>query len=336
MAVGLLAVAACGRFDFAPIETRAQDATGDATPFAPTSNACGAAATGPFVPVANFPTTGGGYGVWSQAPYLVEADTTGGLHSLTLDGGGFTEHGHLEGLGWVEAVVGDGTHYYVSAPGTGFYVVELGADGSLALAGSDLSISEARHAWFVGSTIYVPVGGDGVHAVRFDGTAISEVGTKTSSHGFSQSVVADASYIYLADNDVLRILTFDGAAFTDVAQASDHPGYSRVWVAGSTVFAATTEGAVAMKWDGTTLATLDLFPTAAQGRDVWFDGQHVFFAAQEDGLYALAWDGAHFTKLDHVPSVQQTLGVFGDGTFIYVNDFAGGLTAYSGFRCSSF
>ncbi|MFT3697332.1 MAG: hypothetical protein QM831_29590 [Kofleriaceae bacterium] len=337
-AVSVLAVAACGRFDF---DGHSPDAplSPDAKPFSPLSNGCTSADSGPFTALANFPTAGeGGYGVWSASPFLVEADTTGGVHALTFDGTAFTERGHLDGLGWVEAVVGntaDPTQYFVSAPGTGFYIVNLAIDGQLSIASSDLTIAEARHAWSDGTNIFVPVGADGVHALHFAG-AITDLGS-IGSRNFSQSVIAKDGYIYLADDAVFRVLSFDGTTFMDVGEAIDHPGYARMWISGSTVFAATGDGAVAMHWDGAALTTLDHFATPVNSRDIWSDGQHVFLAAEEDGLYALNWDGAHFTQVDHVPVTgAQTLGVFGDGTYIYANDYSGGLTAYSGFACTAY
>jgi hypothetical protein len=324
-------LAACGRFGFDD-----QAAPGpDAVPFAPTSNACTHAASGPFHAAATFPSSGGGYGVWSAAPYLLEADTTGGLHALRFDGVAFAETGTLSSLGWVEAVVSDGTHFYVGAPGTGFYVIDLAADGSLHLAAQDLTITQARHAWFGNGLIYVPSGPAGTYAVSFDGSSLSQVGTPTATMSFSQGVWADPSNVFLADGNVLRVLAFDGSTFSDVvAPNSNHQSTTRIWSDGSLTFVAAGDGLIAMRFANNTLTELAVFPTPSPGRDVWSDGQHVFFAAEEDGLYALAFDGSQFSVIDHVPTTIQTLGVFGDGTYVYANDNAG-LTAYRGFACDA-
>ena len=192
-------LAACGRLGFDGHDP-ATDGP-EATPFAPTSNSCTNASGGPFTAVGSFPTQGGGYGVWSAPPYLLEADTTGGLHALHFDGSTFTQTGTLPDLGWVEAVVSDGNHFYVGAPGTGFYVVDLLGDGSMHLAAQDLAIAEARHAWFGNGNIYVPAGGSGVYALHYDGTTLVQVGTPTNSMSWSQGVWANGSRVFLADAD---------------------------------------------------------------------------------------------------------------------------------------
>ena len=325
-----IVLAACGRLGFDD-----QHAAPDAAPFAPTSNACTHAASGPFEVAATFPSSGAGYGVWSAAPYLLEADTTGGLHALRFDGTTFTETGTLSSLGWVEAVVGDGAHFYVGAPGTGFYVVDLASDGTLQVAAQDLTITEARHAWFGDGLLYVPSGPAGAFALRYDGVSLSHVGAPTATMSFSQGVWADSSRVFLADGNVFRVLSFDGSTFSDVVPPnSDHPSTSRIWSYGSLVLVAAGDGLIAQHFANNTLTELATFPTASPARDVWSDGQHVFVAAEEDGLYALAFDGSQFTVLDHLPTVVQTLGVFGDGTYLYVNDY-GGLTAYRGFACDA-
>jgi hypothetical protein len=218
-------LAACGRLGFTghdPVDGP------EVTPFSPTSNGCLEASAGPLAAVATFPTSTGGYGVWSAPPYLLEADTSGGLHALRFDGSTFTQTGTLPDLGWVEAVVSDGTYFYVGAPGTGFYVVDLLGDGSLQLAAQDLTITEARHAWFGNGNIYVPAGGNGLYALHFDGTTLAHLGTPTISMSWSQGTWATGSRVYLADADAFRILDFDGTAFTDVIPPkTDHPGTTR-------------------------------------------------------------------------------------------------------------
>jgi hypothetical protein len=323
-------LAACGRLGFGdndPVDGPA------GTPFSPTSNGCLNANAGPLTAVATLPTSTGGYGVWSAPPYLLEADTSGGLHALRFDGSTFTQTGTLPDLGWVEAVVSDGTHFYVGAPGTGFYVVDLLGDGSLQLAAQDLTITEARHAWFGNGNIYVPAGGNGLYALHYDGTTLAHVGTPTISMSWSQGAWANGSRVYLADADAFRILDFDGTAFTDaIAPKTDHLGTTRIWSNGATVFVAAADGLIAEHLDGSEVA---FFPTANPARDVWFDGQHVFVAAEEDGLYALAFDGTSFTMIDHAATTGATLGVFGDGTYVYANDLTNGLTAYRGFACTA-
>ena len=78
---------------------------------------------------------GGGYGVFVAPPYVLMADTTGGLHDLRFDGSTFTEVGALSSLGWVEDVWYDGTYYYVASPGYGLWVIDVAPDGSLEVPG---------------------------------------------------------------------------------------------------------------------------------------------------------------------------------------------------------
>ncbi len=306
--------------------------------FDPTSNACLSAHVGPFTEVARFPTSGGGYGLWSKPPYVLEADTTGGLHQLRFDGATFTELDHRTDLGWVEAVVSDGTYFYVGSPGFGLTVFEIGADGTLLQRAQDTTISEARHAWFGNGLVYVPAGGSGLYAVQFDGLTIQHVGTPTPTSGWSEGVFVQRDHIFIADEAAFRILAFDGSMFSDtVPGVTAHTGSTRVWVAGATVFVAEAEGVTAYHFDGTTLTDLDTFAILAgeKVRDVWSDGAHVFLAAQQDGVYALAFDGSHFALVDHVALAGETLGVFGDGTTIFVNG-GDGVRAYDGFGCTSF
>lgn len=292
---------------------------------------------GPFQARATFPTAGGGYGLWSAAPFLLAADTTGGLHSLRFDGQAFSELDHVENIGWVEAVVGDGTYFYVGAPGTGLYVVTLDAAGHLSIPAMDLSITEARRAWPGGGNLYVPSGGDGLFAVRYDGATLKHVGAPIGSMSWGQGVWADADHVYFADADAFRVLDFDGDTFTDaMPPSSAHPGTSRIWRAGDTLFVAAADGLVAHHLDHGIPSELARFPTETAARDVWSDGQHVFVAAQESGLYALAFDGTAFTVVDHVATTGASLGVFGDGTYIYSNDLSEGVHAYAGFACRDF
>ncbi len=306
--------------------------------FEPAVGGCLAAETGPFVQRGAFPTTGGGYGVWSAPPHLLAADTTGGLHSLRFDGSTFTELDHLTNLGWVEAVVGDGQYFYVGAPGTGLTVIALdpGTGQMTQLAQNTTTLQEARRGWFANGVVYMPSGGAGLFAIKFDGTAITQVGTPTATQSWAQGAWAKGSRVLFADGDRFRVLDFTGSTFTDVITPdSRHVGTSRVWSDGTTIFVASVDGATAYRLVGTTLMELDTFGTTAAARDIWSDGQHIFVAAEANGLYALSFNNDKFTLVDRIDTGGGSLGVFGDGNFIYANDLNGGVRAYGGFACHS-
>ncbi|MBV8759668.1 MAG: hypothetical protein JO257_20435 [Deltaproteobacteria bacterium] len=332
----VLCVAACGRLGF-DAHTPDGAAPGvDAAAFDPASGGCQQAESGPLVLAATAPTHGGGYGVWAAPPYVLQADTTGGLHNLRFDGTAFTEVGALPGIGWTEAVWSDRTHYYVGAPGTGFYVIDVAADGSLAIrAQQTTTLSEARHGWLAGGMIVVPDGPNGLYAVQYDGVGtLTTVGTPLPTMGWAQGVWARDRRVVFADANVVRMLDFDGATFTDlVTPNAAHGGASRVWSDGSIVYVTNGDGVTAYAMTATTLTELDTFAPGAAARDVWSDGAHVFTVAENGMLYALAFDGAHFTMLDSTSTGTQGLGVFGDGTFVYSNDNSGGVHAYRGFSC---
>jgi len=347
VAGALLASSACGRIGFdGTSSTPSGDdaggpdacAPGSCEPFQPAQGTCTQADSGPFAQVATFPTQGGGYGVWAAPPYVLVADTTGGLRSLRLDGTTFTEVGELQGIGWVEAVISDGTHYYVGAPGTGLAVVRVAATGDLTLITQETNLlTEARRAWPSDGLLYVPSGGDGLFAYRFDGTTLTRVGSRAMSMSWAQGVWASGTRVLFADAGVFRVVDFDGTSFTDyVTPNASHNNSSRVWSDNTNIFVANEDGLTAFRLSGATLVELDTFPTpGGAARDVWSDGQHVFVAAEGSGVYALRFDGTSFTLLDQVDTGDQALGVFGDGNYIYTNDLTGGLRAYGGFTCRS-
>jgi hypothetical protein len=331
--------AGCGRlgFDGPGDEGGGADAAGGGT-FEPSVGGCMAAEGGPFVQRGAFPTAGAGYGVWSAPPHLLAADTSGGLHSLRFDGQAFTELDHLTNLGWVEAVVGDGQYFYVGAPGTGLTVIALdtGTGQMTQLAQNTTTLQQARRGWFANGVMYVPSGGDGLFAIKFDGTAIAQVGAPIATQSWAQGAWAKGARVFFADADRFRVLDFDGATFTDVITPdARHGGTTRVWSDGTTIFVASADGATAYRLTGSTLTELDTFDTTAPARDVWSDGQHIFVAAEADGLYALSFQNDRFTMVDRVDTGGVALGVFGDGNFIYTNDLNGGVRAYSGFTCHS-
>ncbi len=194
LALALLATG-CGRFAFDDTTTSAGDASPDACAgngcgaFNPTVGGCTQADNGPFALIATSPTQGGGYGVWaaSPTPYILRADTTGGLHSLRLDGTTFTQLDALPSLGWVEAVFGDGQYFYIGAPGSGLTVVRLEADGHLTqLAQNTTTLSEARRSWSSNGVLYIPNGGAGLAAFKFDGSALTQVGAPVASLSWGQ------------------------------------------------------------------------------------------------------------------------------------------------------
>ena len=332
-------LAACGRIGFDGTSTTttpdaAPDAGGGGA-FVPSAGTCTDGDRGPFVEVAAFPTAGGGYGVFAAPPYVLMADTTGGLHNLRFTGTSFVELDRINTLGWVEAVWVDGPHIYVGAPGTGLTVLTADAGGKLSIRAQDTTtLSEARRGWTSDGVVYVPAGGTGLHAVRFDGTSITHLGSPMASMSWSQGAWARAGRVMFADANWFRIVDFNGATFTDViAPDGRHGASSRIWSDGDVIYVANADGLTAYRLTGTTLVELDTFDTASSARDVWSDGLHVFVAAEADGFYALELVNDQFQMIDHVTTGTQALGVFGDGTYIFTNDLAGGVHAYTGFAC---
>jgi hypothetical protein len=272
--------------------------------------------------------------VWVDPPFVLVADTTGGLTAVRFDGTSFTQTGHLDNLGWVEAVWSDGTTHYAAAPGAGLYVIGLGGDGSLSVVASNTSISEARHGWVANGTIYEPSGPAGLYAVHFDGTSLTPVGTPAPTMAWAQGTWARGNRVLFADATYFRVLDFDGATFTDVITPDDrHPGASRIWSDGTRMFVAHGGGVTAFRLDGTTLTELDTFATTnGAARDVWSDGRRVFVATEAEGAYALDFINDRFSLLDQVIPSTMALGIMGDGRYIFVNDSTG-LHAYAGFAC---
>lgn len=336
VSIAFLAVG-CGRLGFDGVSSDATPAP-DASAFDPVVGGCTAAEAGPFVERGIFAAAGNGYGVWSAAPYVLAADTTGGLYSLRFDGTKFVELDHVTGIGWVEAVVGDGKHFYVGAPGTGLSVFSLEpTTGKLTIRAQNLtSLVEARRGWPGAGVFYVPTGGTGLYAVSFDGTTLAQVGAKMDSQSWSQGVWASGSRVFFADAARFRVVDFTGSGFTEsVASDSTHASSSRVWGIGNTIFVANADGATAYRIAGNTLTELDTFRTTDVARDVWSDGQHVFVAAQTSGLYALSFENDRFALVGRIDIGGSALGVFGDGTYVYANSLGGGVRAYSGFACRS-
>lgn len=338
LALIALSAAGCGRLGFDPSEAPDACSGTCGRAFDPATSGCTAADTGPFVPRGSFPGADAGYGLWSAAPHLLAADTTGGLYSLRFDGSTFVENDHVTGIGWVEAVISDGQYLYVGAPGTGLTVMALDPEtGKLAMRTQNVApLAEARRAWAANGVLFVPSGGDGLFAVSFDGTTLAQVGAKMDSQSWSQGVFASGSRVYFADAARFRVVDFTGAGFTEtVTPDASHPSSSRVWSDGRTIFVANADGVTAYRVTGSTLTELDTFTTPDDARDVWSDGQHVFVAAQTAGVYALSFTGDRFALVDRIDVGGTALGVFGDGTYIYTNALAGGVRAFSGFTCRS-
>ena len=203
---GIALLAACGRFGF----DRGDDAPADgASPvFDPAVGNCIDAESGPFVEVASIPTQGAGYGVWAAKPFVLLADTTGGLRSVRFDGTAFTQTDRLPDLGWTEAVWNDGAHFWVGSPGYGLSILDLDSDGKFTIRAQDLVLlTEARRGWFANDLAFVPSGGAGLYALRFDGSSIVQVGTNASSLSWAQGAWAHGSRVLFADADRFRILS---------------------------------------------------------------------------------------------------------------------------------
>ncbi len=338
LVVALVVTSGCGRFAFddAATDAGATDAAEPAV-FDPTRSGCMQASAGPFVLAGSTPTQGSGYGVWVAPPYILRADTTGGLHSLAFDGTTFSQRGAVGEIGWVEAVTSaNGRTLFVGAPGTGLAVVELAASGELTLLTQEATtVVEARRAWVTEQWVFVPSGGAGLHALRWDGSALTPVGTPLTTIGWAQAAWAKDSRVLFADASAFRVVDFDGATFTEaVTRDTTHGGVSRVWHAEPIVFVANDDGATAYRIAGDALVELDTFPTAGTARDIWADGQHVFVAAETGGVYGLRFANDRFTLVDQIGDGGTALGVFGDGTYVYAN-FTTGLRAYRGFACAA-
>jgi hypothetical protein len=335
-AVALLA-AGCGRVSFERVPDAASDPAVDAggRAFDPLVGGCLEAGTGPFQLRATEPPRVLGYGVLAASPFVLRAETDGGIDSLSFDGTQFTVRDTLTGLGWAEAIWKADGVYFIGAPGTGLWVVTLAADGTLDIVAQDTTtVVEARRVGHAGNIVFVPSGPDGLHALRWDGSQLTTVGTPLPTLGWSQGVFAIGSRVLFADANAFRVVEFDGSSFSEpIAPDTNHGGACRIWTDGTTVFVANGDGITAYSIGPTSLTELDTFTTTAPARDVWFDGQHVFVAAETAGLYALRFDGSSFSVADQVDTGGAALGVSGDGTYIYANDGMGGLHAYAGFAC---
>lgn len=331
MRAALLVLAGCGRLGFAD-QPAAPDAA-QATPFDVEGGHCLAGQTGPFVEVASFATTGGGYGVWAAPPYVLMADTNGGLHSLRFDGASFVEIDHLD-FGWVEDVWQVAGTTFVASPGTGLAALSI-ADGKITVLVEDTAHTEARRGWSSDGVLYLPEGGAGLFALRWTGSAFEQLAPALPTMSWAQGAWTSGTRTVFADANALRVVDFDGSALADGAPPlTAHGGTSRVWSKdGHTVFVASADGVTAYAL-GAALTELATFATDGTARDVWSDGAHVFAASEHGGVYALAFDGAQFTRLAQTDIGHTGLGVIGDGDFVFANDLESGLHAYSGFACT--
>lgn len=362
----MVLVVACGRSGYEPLEESSEldgpagsdggestSGRGSGDPgsvsvvspatFSSSDNSCANAASGPFAQVgAGAPART--YGLWYEAPFLIAAtpgdSESGALSTYRLrDGELALVDQDLPG-GFVEAIYYDGSVFFVGAPGRGLLVYAVDGAGELRLlAENTAELIEARQAWGDGEFVYVPAGASGLHAVRFDGTDIVQVGTPLASNGFSQGVtVHDDGEIYFSDGSALRILTFDGASFTERASLAIRTG--RAWSALGVVFAA-NEGAVsALRRDGSEVQILGSFGTdGVSVRDVWSDGALVYLAASDDGVYAVSYTAAtgELTERGRFPTPDggQSLGLAGDSQVIFAGFDQAGLSVLRGFECTA-
>lgn len=303
--------------------------------FVPTSNACQSANEGPLAQVAQRTTGAVTYGVWTAGRYVLAANTTGGLASYYFDGADIVGRGTVTNPGWAEAIWSDGDLIVASAPGTGFYTFTLDWTGRWRGIDRDTVLAvEARRAWGDGSTLYVPNGSDGVRAYSYAGGELTPLGMPIPTASFAQGAYTDGNIVLLADGNELRVLEFDGTNFTELDSVTVN-GSSRVWGLDGLFHVSENDRVAAYRFEGGALSLVAEAPLAAEGRDVWSDGAHVFVAANEAGLYAFDFDGTAYTELDFVPSEHQSLGVVGDGTYIYLGDGNGGLRVFSGFECTA-
>ncbi len=295
---------------------------------------CRRAESGPFVEAARFSTPGEAYGVWFHAPFVLVADTTGGFSTFSFDGTSFSMLARVPTTGWTEAIWNRGDDIFVAAPGTGLSVFRLDGAGTPIPIDDDLVVGvEARRGSTSGEYVYVPSGGAGLLAYRFEADVLTPTGTALATTAWSQGTWTDAvGRIYLADGDSLRVLSFDGAMFSEIDRDA-LPGATRVWGGVDVVYVAHRAGVSAYAFDGVTLTSVAAFPTAGTARDVWSDGATVFVAAEGGGVYALSFAGSAFALLDRVDTDGMALGVVGDGQHLYVGDQGGGIKAYDGFRC---
>lgn len=334
----VLVATACGRYSFDSLPDAASNGTSDAAvdaAFDPLVGGCLDAEPGPFQLRATEPPRVLGYGVLAAAPFILRAETDGGIDSFSFDGTQFSLRDSLTGLGWAEAIWKADGVFFVGAPGTGLWVVTLAADGALGVVAQDTTtVVEARRGAVTGGIVYVPSGPDGLHALKWDGSQLTTIGTPLPTLGWSQGVYALGSRVLFADANAFRVVEFDGSSFSEpITPDTNHGGTTRIWTDGTTTFVANADGITAYSIGPTSLTELDTFATAASARDVWFDGQHVFVAAETAGVYALRFDGSSFSLVDQFDTGGAALGVSGDGTYVYANDGMGGLHAFAGFAC---
>lgn len=299
----------------------------------PGGNACADADATGFRQVGRLVTGGDvAYGVWTRPPFVLVANTTGGVGSYRFDGASFGLVDRVSTVGWAEAIWSDRGVFYVSAPGTGLWTFDVASDGRFVPLGEVYGEArEARRAWGDGTHLYVPNGTGSFVAFRITGTELSLVGS-TDLVGFAQGAFVDAGVIYLADGDALRAFRFSGGSFDELDRV-DLALASRVWVLDGTAHVGHRDGVSAYRFDGVRLTPAGSIPTADMVRELWSDGVHLFAAAETAGVYAYRYASGAYVEVDRVDTGGRALGVVGDGTYLYVGDAEAGVEAYSGFAC---
>ncbi|MEM6531083.1 MAG: hypothetical protein AAF654_00600 [Myxococcota bacterium] len=311
--------------------------------FSSSSNACESNASGPFAQ-AGSTVVQRSYGLWWEPPFLLVAGPgfpTGGFRSYRLIAGQLELVDEDVQSGFFEAVYFDGSYFYVGVPGLGLLVYELDASGLLTrIAENSDELAQARQAWGDGTFVYVPLGTDGIRAIRFNGSEIELVGDPLPSEGFGLGVTVVEDDIYFADDAKLRVLNFDGSALTEVAEVTLNSA-SRAWSALGVVFVSGRSEVAAVRRNGSTIDRLGTFVAPGDNsiRDVWSDGSLVYAVDQENGVYALEYDAAteSFNQLGGfpVPDGGDALGVVGNSEQIFVAYDRAGLVALDGFACTA-
>ncbi|MDB4960498.1 MAG: hypothetical protein JWP01_497 [Myxococcales bacterium] len=170
----------------------------------------------------------------------------------------------------------------------------------------------------------------GVHNLRFDGSAFTEVGS-LSSLGWVEAVWGDGQYVYVgAPGTGLAVIEVasDGRLTLRAQDTTQLREARRGAVSNGVIFVPTgPAGLFAVRFDGTSIAQVaPALPTVSWSSGVWARGSRVLFG---DGasFRVLDFDGTSFT--DVVPPDARHGGsrVWSDGVTIFVASNAGA-TAY--------
>ncbi|MEM6956458.1 MAG: hypothetical protein AAF645_12255 [Myxococcota bacterium] len=297
------------------------------------SNACVRGAEGPFAEVGSVATGNPTRGLWFRDPYLVSAETFGGLASYRFDGANFTEIDRITGIWFTMGIYAEGETFVVGSPGRGLYRIRMDGEGRFteeSLTEGDLV--EARQAWSDGFVTFVPTGGDGFHAVERveEGYRILDT-VPTATNGWSEAAFARDGRIWLAQvNAGLRLFRFESERFLELDVFSESRMGS-LWVTADLVIAGSMNRL--QVWENADVLGVPLDRATVDGvvEHVWSDGATIF-ATVASRLYAFSGTRT-LREADQIDLSDTALSVVGDSQFIFVGENDSAIRAYAGFEC---